>query len=108
MIMFLSSFPMLALVLANPEYSSVEAKPLVSPDEQPLNCRERIALIREERGLPLDNGRDAGDPKPEPLLLAAVDLQIESCAVLVSYRDLNDIRAVPPPATGRASLIPAR
>lgn len=67
-------------------------------------CRDRIHLVRAERGLPLLQ-RDTASPD-EPLFIAAVDHRLDGCGVLVMRNNTSDIRPVPrlPPPT----LMPAR
>jgi hypothetical protein len=56
-------------------------------------CRDRIDLVREERGLPkLERGTATGE---EALLIAAVDHRIDGCSVMVMRNDTSDIRPLP-------------
>jgi hypothetical protein len=73
--------------------------------DSPSVCHDRIEQVRQDRGLPkLDRGTAAPD---EPLLIAAVDMRLGKCSVMVMANDINDIRPLPPPSdTGR--LRPAR
>ena len=116
MTMSMTALPLLALVIAAPG-ASPEAAPnrpaLSSAADQTLaekkqQCRERIAMLRHARGLPPLAEPDKDRAAREPLLIAAVDRQIEDCPVLLMYRDQDDIRAVPQPSDQRASLLPAR
>lgn len=109
--------PLLALVMAAPvpaQTAAPDSLALPNLADRPLaenrqRCRERIAMVRDDRGLPplpeLDRDRDRTGP--EPLLIAAVDRQIDGCPVLVMYRDHGDIREVPQPDDRRAGLMPA-
>ena len=111
--------PLLALVMAAPvpaQTATPDSLALPNLADRPLaenrqRCRERIAMVRDDRGLPplpeLDPDRDRDRTGPEPLLIAAVDRQIDGCPVLVMYRDHDDIREVPQPDDRRAGLIPA-
>lgn len=61
-------------------------------------CRDRIDLVRAERGLPkLDRGTATGE---EALLIAAVDHRIDGCAVMVMRHDTSDVRPLPAPESG--------
>jgi hypothetical protein len=68
-------------------------------------CRDRIEQIREERGLPeLDRGTASPD---EPSLIAAVDLRLGGCSVMVMRNDTSDIRPLPmPDGPPRLQLLP--
>ncbi|QNE03953.1 hypothetical protein [Croceicoccus marinus] len=113
--------PLLALVMAAPVPAQTAAPDrLALPNladlplaENRQRCRERIAMVRDDRGLPplpeldRDPEPDRDRTGPEPLLIAAVDRQIDGCPVLVMYRDHDDIREVPQPDDRRAGLIPA-
>ena len=57
------------------------------------NCRDRIELVREERGLPKLE-RDSASPD-EALLIAAVDKRVDGCSVMVMRHDTSDIRPLP-------------
>jgi len=58
-------------------------------------CSDRIQEVRDERGLPrLD--RDPAKPG-EDLLIAAVDMRIGGCSVMVMRNDTSDIRPLPAP-----------
>ena len=70
------------------------------------NCRDRIELVREERGLPKLE-RDSASPD-EALLIAAVDKRVDGCAVMVMRHDTSDIRPLPEFKEGPAQLRPAR
>ena len=67
-------------------------------------CRDRIELVRQERGLPKLQ-RDTAAPD-DPLLIAAVDKRIGGCSVLVMRNDTSDIRPLPAPQEHR--LMPAK
>ena len=79
------------------------------------NCRDRIELVREERGLPkLERDirdekleRDSASPD-EALLIAAVDKRVDGCSVMVMRHDTSDIRPLPEFKEGPAQLRPAR
>lgn len=65
-------------------------------------CRDRIDLVREERGLPklepkLERGTATGE---EALLIAAVDHRIDGCSVMVMRNDTSDVRPLPAPGDG--------
>ena len=61
-------------------------------------CRDRIHVVRAERGLPaLEREAASAD---EPLLIAAVDRRIDECSVMVMLQDTNDIRPLPAPEEG--------
>ena len=70
------------------------------------NCRDRIELVREERGLP-KLVRDSASPD-EALLIAAVDKRVDGCSVMVMRHDTSDIRPLPEFKEGPAQLRPAR
>ena len=70
------------------------------------NCRDRIELVREERGLPKLE-RDSASPD-EALLIAAVDKRVDGCSVMVMRHDTSDIRPLPEFKEGPAQLRPAR
>jgi hypothetical protein len=73
---------------------------------QPI-CRDRIEMVREERGLPRLQ-RDAASPN-EPVLIAAVDHRIDGCSVLVMHGNTADVRPIPAPeGPARLQPIPAR
>ena len=70
------------------------------------NCRDRIELVREERGLPkLERDSASHD---EALLIAAVDKRVDGCSVMVMRHDTSDIRPLPEFKEGPAQLRPAR
>lgn len=74
------------------------------PDERV--CRDRIETVREERGLPrLDRTPARPD---QPYFIAAVDHRIDGCSVMVMRQDTSDVRPLPPPRKGPATLTPAR
>lgn len=82
------------------------AKPWASIEEaeDARLCRDRIEEVRAEAGKPrLERG--PADPE-EPLLMYAVDRQIDGCRVLVPVSDPADIRHSPPPSAPQ--IIPAR
>ncbi len=64
-----------------------------TPAPAPDGCRDRITLVREERGL-LRLQREMAEPE-EPLLIAGVDKRIEGCSVLVMKDNVSDIRPLP-------------
>ena len=70
------------------------------------NCRDRIELVREERGLPKLE-RDSASPD-EALLIAAVDKRVDGCSVMVMRHDTSDIRPLPEFEDGPSQLMPAR
>ena len=70
------------------------------------NCRDRIELVREERGLPKLE-RDSASPD-EALLIAAVDKRVDGCSVMVMRHDTSDIRPLPEFKEGPAQRRPAR
>jgi hypothetical protein len=70
------------------------------------NCRDRIVLVREERGLPKLE-RDTASPD-EPLMIAAVDKRIDGCAVMVMHGNTSDVRPLPEFQEGQGQLMPAR
>lgn len=70
------------------------------------NCRDRIVLVREERGLPKLE-RDTASPD-EPLIIAAVDKRIDGCAVMLMHGNMSDVRPLPEFQEGHGQLIPAR
>ena len=66
--------------------------------DQKAACRDRIELVRQERGLPKLQ-RDTAS-RDEPLFIAAVDKRIDGCSVLVMREDLTDVRPLPAPTSG--------
>ena len=66
---------------------------LTTRTDQAAVCRDRIELVRQERGLPKLQ-RDTASPD-EPLLIAAVDQRIGGCSVMVMRNDTSDIRPLP-------------
>ena len=102
-----------ALTLVAPLAIAATAPVQPSPDFNPPeraelreNCRDRIALVPEERSLP-KLGRDTASPD-EPLLIAAVDKRIDGCAVMVMHGNTSDARPLPEFQEGSGQLIPAR
>jgi hypothetical protein len=67
---------------------------LIARTDPTAVCRDRIELVRQERGLP-SLQRDTATPD-EPLLIAAVDRRIGGCSVMVMRDNLADIRPLPP------------
>ena len=61
----------------------------------PAECRDRIATVRAERGLPLLDRRNAKPDDADVLLFYAVDRNIDGCDVLVMAGDPRDIRPLP-------------
>src|SRR5690606_15089807 len=93
--------PLVALVLATagaaaPQPEIVPSmREIQAPGDGTAVCRDRVEEIRDERGLPkLD--RDPADPG-EDLLIAAVDMRIGGCSVMVMRNDTSDIRPLPAP-----------
>ena len=101
--------PLIALLFAT-SASAQQAKtvpllpdPSVTTEPSQKNCRDRVHVVREERGL----NRLERDAKAEdPLLIAAVHKTIDGCAVLVMRDNTSDVR--PLPATQEHRLMPAR
>ncbi len=67
-------------------------------------CRDRIQLVRQQRGLPKLQ-RDTASPD-EPLMIAAVDHRIDGCSVMVMRSNTADVRPIPKPGTERMQRIP--
>jgi hypothetical protein len=64
-----------------------------APAQTGRNCRGRIDTVRQEHGLPkLDPDKDGSG---QPMLILAVDRQIDGCEVLVMRNNLDDIRPLP-------------
>ena len=78
---------------------------LTTRTDQKAVCRDRIELVRQERGLPTLQ-RDTASPD-EPLLIAAVDKRIDGCSVMVMRNNTSDVRPIPE-ADGVGRLMPAR
>ena len=56
------------------------------------NCEDRITQVRAANGQPkLDRGRSSEAAK----FIAAVDLRIDDCSVMVMREDTSDIRPLP-------------
>ena len=101
--------PLIALVLTTGAPAQSSGAPQAVPPEpvpgaltartdQKVDCRDRIELVRQERGLPKLQ-RDTASPD-EPLLIAAVDHRIGGCSVLVMRENLADVRPLPAPDSG--------
>ena len=93
--------PLIALVLtagaSAPEAVPPEPVPgtLNAPAEPEAACRDRIELVRQERGLPKLQ-RDTADPdEAKALMILAVDREIDGCDVLVMASDPRDVRPLP-------------
>jgi hypothetical protein len=82
-----------AVAPKTPVTSHAPGKLAAQPEQFGKNCHGRIEETREERGLPKLAPDKAGSA--EPLLILAVDRQIDGCEVLVLRNDINDIRPVP-------------
>jgi len=63
------------------------------PEAAWKNCRSRMETVRQERGLPKLDRKDAAPS--DPLLILAVDRRIDGCEVLVMRGNVNDIRPLP-------------
>ena len=111
-----TSLPLIALVLATgASGESIGAPQPVPPEPVPgamtaqadrqAVCRDRIHMVRQERGLPMLQ-RDTASPD-EPLLIAAVDKRIDGCSVMVMRNDLSDVRPLPA-IDGPGRMMPAR
>ncbi len=110
------ALPLIAILLATGAAAETPAAPeAVPPERVPgavnaqadrnVVCRDRIHMVRQERGLPTLQ-RDTVSPD-RPLLIAAVDRRIDGCSVLVMRNDLGDVRPIPAPE-GTARLRPIR
>jgi hypothetical protein len=110
------ALPLIALLLTTGASAENIAAPQVVPPEpvpgafaaqadRQTVCRDRIHMVRHERGLPMLQ-RDTASPD-EPLFIAAVDKRIEGCSVMVMRNDLSDVRPLPEYA-GPGRMIPAR
>jgi hypothetical protein len=109
--LFRTGLPLIALVLATGAAAPQAVPPAPVPgalaaqaDRQTV-CRDRIHMVRQERGLPTLQ-RDTASPD-EPLFIAAVDKRIDGCSVMVMRSDLSDVRPLPAIA-GPGRMIPAR
>ena len=70
-----------------------ETKAVVS---SPANCDDTIHHARAAAGQPrLERGPATAD---EALMIAAVDLEIDGCAVMVMRQDTSDLRPLPAPS----------
>ena len=98
--------PLIALVLTTGAPAQSSGAPQAVPPEpvpgaltartdQKAACRDRIELVRQERGLPMLQ-RDTAKPD-ETLFIAAVDKRIDGCSVLVMRNNLADVRPLPAP-----------
>ncbi|HYD24298.1 MAG TPA: hypothetical protein VEB68_05845 [Croceibacterium sp.] len=91
--------PLVALALATGAAAREAALPepipgaIVAQIGPKAVCRDRIHLVREERGLPKLEREPAS--AEEPLLIAAVDKRIDGCSVLVMRDDIRDVRPLP-------------
>ena len=101
--------PLIALVLTTGAPAQSSGAPQAVPPEpvpgaltartdQKVACRDRIELVRQERGLPKLQ-RDTARPD-EPLFIAAVDKRIDGCSVLVMRENRADVRPLPAPDSG--------
>lgn len=83
-----------------------------TPDGQPVDgtreraCRDRIEMVRAERGLPRLE-REAATAS-EPLFFTALDYRIDGCGALVMRNDTSDIRPIPAVPVNRPLLMPAQ
>ena len=110
--------PLIALVLTTGAPAQSSGAPQAVPPEpvpgaltartdQKVACRDRIELVRQERGLPKLQ-RDTARPD-EPLFIAAVDKRIDGCSVMVMRNDTADVRPLPAPeGDARLRRIPAQ
>jgi hypothetical protein len=102
----LSMAPLLVAATVAPTHPAtpqVYSKLSPQPGPAPKNCRSRIETVRQERGLPkLDSKEASGDP----LLIYAVDRMVDGCEVLVVADKSNDIRPLPD-FSDKARLRPA-
>jgi hypothetical protein len=97
--------PLIALMLTTGAAAQSGAPQAVPPEpvpgtlttrtDQAAVCRDRIELVRQERGLPKLQ-RDTASPD-EALLIAAVDKRIGGCSVMVMRNNLSDVRPIPAP-----------
>jgi len=113
------ALPLIALMLTSaaaaenlPDPTLPQTVDRVSPPDgvniiDRTTCRDRIHLVREERGLPQ---LDRSTASPEASLIAAVDHRIDGCSVMVMYNNTSDIRPVPtmPDGPPRLQRIPER
>jgi len=105
------ALPLIAIVFASG--ASAEEPKRILPDPNVIGdatadstvCHDRIHQVRDNRGLP-ELQRKQASPE-EPLLIAAVDHQINGCSVLVMRNDTSDIRPIPA-LPKDPQLIPAR
>lgn len=112
------AFPLIALMLTTSGSPAISGAPQAVPPEpvpgaltvrtdQKAVCRDRIELVRQERGLPKLQ-RDTASPD-EALFIAAVDRRIDGCSVMVMRNDTADVRPLPAPDEGLLlRRIPAR
>ena len=98
------AFPLIALMLTTGASAETLGAPQAVPPEpvpgamtaqaDPKTvCRDRIHMVRQERGLPMLQ-RDTATPD-EPLMIAAVDRRIDGCSVMVMHGNLADVRPLP-------------
>ncbi len=80
---------------APPAAPLADATPLAFEVWQPddAQCRDRIHMVREERGLPKLE-RETADPD-KPVMIWAVDRREHGCAVMVVKGNPDDIRPLP-------------
>ena len=74
-----------------PAYPQTELQ--TARDAAPDNCDDRITQVRAANGQPkLDRGTSSED---DAKFIAAVDLRINECSVMVMREDTSDIRPLP-------------
>lgn len=71
--------------------------------EENARCLDRVEEVRGEPG---KHTPDSAKPSSDPLLIFAVEKQIDGCSVMVMRNDVNDMRPLPGPSEHR--LMPAR
>jgi hypothetical protein len=91
----------------SPRMAQPQIRELTAPQPDRAVCRDRIDLVRDERGLSrLDRASPSDD---EALLIAAVDHRIDGCSVMVMRADTSDVRPLPAPdGPARLQRIPGQ
>ncbi len=99
------AWPLGAGIMSSAADTTIHESRLATPVSQD-ECRDRIRMVREKRGLP-ERERDTAS-LDEVYFLAAVDRQIDGCDVIVMRGNPDDIRSLPAMPDGPVELIPAR
>lgn len=88
--------------IPDPDPDAVIQQDAAPSAQQRAQCRDRIEMVRHDRGLPRLRRENAGPDEAgfEALMFHAVDRDVAGCDVLVMVGDRNDIRPLPEPRKG--------